>query len=117
MELQNIKNSDIIRGILTPLYTITTDKTSEKFATTIFTTLMKTLEKHYDFLKHVKIKKGGYIGEGVIDIAPEVDYVDTVMVCKAIEATIRIIFMDLRSKTGLFFINELAVVKIFSVER
>ena len=105
MELQNIKNSDILKGILTPLYTIITDKTSEKFATTIFIGLMKTLEKHYDFLKHIKIKKGGYMGEGVIDIAPEIDYVDTVMVCKALEATIRVIFMDLRAKTGLFFIN------------
>jgi len=101
------KNSDVIRGILGPLYTLTGMRSSQSFAVTVIGAITKTLEQNYKFLKYVKVNQAGYFENEEIDISPEIDNVDPDRIGKAIETIVRIVYMDLKSKAGLFFIGEL----------
>jgi len=104
----NLKNSDVLGAILKSLYAVTGRRTTQSFAATVIGSIIKTLEQRYDFLKYVRIDESGQLtADDVIFIAPEIDSVEPGRVGKAIEAIIRIVYMDLIGKAGLFFITEL----------
>lgn len=104
----NYKNSDILGAILQSLYAVAGRRTTESFAATVIGSIIKTLEPRYDFLKYVRIdEKGQLLDDKVIAIAPEIDSVDPGRIGKAIEAIVRVVYMDIIGKAGLFFIAEL----------
>jgi len=107
-EIKVLKNSKVLGGILIALYAVASRRTTHNFAATVIGTIIKTLEQSYPFLKHVKIEEGEIArSSDIITISHAIDEVDPVKVGRAIEAIIRVVYMDLIGKAGLFFIKEL----------
>ncbi len=101
-------NSYVIGEILKSLYHVAGRRTTFGFAAKVIGSIIKTLEPKYPFLKYVKIDdKGEIIEEEAVVISSEIDVVDKETVGRAIEAIIRIVYMDIIGKAGLFFIAEL----------
>jgi hypothetical protein len=104
--MSEFKNSDVLRGILHALYNVAGRRTSQNFAVTVMGAIAKTLEQKYDFLKYIRIQEGSS-GDSVIDISSDIDSIHPAILGKAIEAIIRVVYMDLKKKAGFFFITEL----------
>jgi hypothetical protein len=102
--MAELKNSDILKSSLQSLCTIAGRRTSESFASRVMGAITKTLEQRYGFLKYVRIEDMS--SPDYISVATAVDDIDTSEVCKAIEAILRVVYMDLRDNAGLFFIKE-----------
>jgi hypothetical protein len=106
--MANLKNSEVIGGILRTLYYVASRRTSQTFAATVIGAIIKTLEQNYDFLKCINIENPEFTNsEIIINISNDIDTVEASRIGTAIEAIIRIVYMDLVGKTGLFFIKEL----------
>jgi len=106
--MTEIKNSEVIGGILRTLYMVASRRTSQTFAATVIGAIIKTLEQNYEFLKYINIENPEYTNsEIVINISNEIDTVEPTRIGTAVEAIIRIVYMDLVGKTGLFFMKEL----------
>jgi hypothetical protein len=102
------KNSYVLGEILRSLYHVAGRRTTESFAAKVIGSIIKTLEQKYEFLEFVRIDdRGELIDDEVIAIAPEIDSIEQERLGKAIEAIIRIVYMDIIGKAGLFFIAEL----------
>ena len=102
------KNSEILGAILRSVYAVAGRRTTKSFAATVIGSIIKTLEQRYDFLKYVRIDdRGQLIEDDVIAISPEIDSIKPERVGKAIEAIIRVVYMDIIGKAGLFFVAEL----------
>ena len=106
--MPELDNSKILENILKALYTVACRRTTHSFATAVIGAIIKTLQQNYDFLKYVRIKEMETLGVGdIISVDSDINSVDRVKVGKAIESLIRIVYMDLIGKAGLFFIKEL----------
>jgi len=105
--MKELKNSEILKKIFHALYVTAGRRTSNTYAITIIGAITKTLVQKYDFLTYIKIDPKMEENDDVISINPDIDEVNPKRTAKAIEAIVRIIYMDLRSKAGLFFINEI----------
>jgi hypothetical protein len=106
--MAEIKNSEVLGGILRTLYMVASRRTSQTFAATVIGAIIKTLEQNYDFLKYINIENPEYTNsEIVINISTDIDSVEPTKIGTAVEAIIRIVYMDLVGKTGLFFMKEL----------
>lgn len=106
--MAEIKNSEVLGGILRTLYMVASRRTSQTFAATVIGAIIKTLEQNYDFLKYINIENPEYTNsEIVINISTDIDTVEPTKIGTAVEAIIRIVYMDLVGKTGLFFMKEL----------
>jgi hypothetical protein len=106
--LEKWKNSVLLESVIKALYTVASRRTSVKSAGEALGASIKTLENKYGFLKFVDAKskdisKGGF----AISVSPEVNKVDTSQVGKAIEALVRVVYNDIGSEAGLYFITEL----------
>jgi hypothetical protein len=103
-----LENCEVIGGILRTLYSVASRRTSQTFAATVIGAIIKTLEPNYDFLRYINIENPEFTNsEIVINISNDINTVDRHRIGNAIEAIIRIVYMDLVGKTGLFFIKEL----------
>jgi hypothetical protein len=106
--MSTLKNSEVLESILRALFSVASRRTTQSFAATVIGAIIKTLEQNYEFLQQVHIENPEYVNtEGIIKISSDIDTVDCNQVGKAIEAIIRIVYMDLVGKTGLFFMKEL----------
>jgi hypothetical protein len=104
----NYKSSEVLSAIFQSLYAVAGRRTTKSFAATVIGSIIKTLETRYEFLKYVRIdEKGQLIEDKVIAIAPEIDNVEPEKIGKAIEAIVRVVYMDIIGKAGLFFVTEL----------
>jgi len=104
--MAKLKNSELLRKMLKALYDTTSRRTYPIFAFAVIGAITKTLEKKYEFLKFVNFHSGA-VSEDVILIDPEINYVDSFQVGKAIEVIVQVVYLDLREKAGLYFIKEL----------
>ena len=104
--MPELKNSDIIKGILKALYVVASRRTTQNFAVAVIGAITRTLGQRYDFLKHVIINSEGS-SEDILVFDSDLNSVDAAMVGKAIEAIIQIVYMDLKEKAGLYFIKEI----------
>jgi len=103
-----LSNSEVISAILNSLYAVAGRRTTHTFAATVIGSIIKTLEPSYSFFKYIRIDdKGQLINDTKIAVSPEIDEVEPERIGKAIEALVRIVYMDLIGKAGLFFITEL----------
>ncbi len=101
-------NSYVLGVILKSLYHVAGRRTTQGFAAKVIGSIIKTLEQKYPFLEYVHIDDHGeVIEEDVISISSEIDNIPRESVGRAIEAIIRVIYMDIIGKAGLFFIAEL----------
>lgn len=101
-------NSYVLETILKSLYHVAGRRTTQGFAAKVIGSIIKTLEQKYPFLEYVNIDDHGeVIEEDVISISSEINNVPRNYVGRAIEAIIRVIYMDIIGKAGLFFIAEL----------
>lgn len=106
--MAEIKNSEVLGGILRTLYLVASRRTSQTFAATVIGAIIKTLEQNYDFLRYINIENPEFTdSEIVINISNDIDTVEPTKIGTAVEAIIRIVYMDLVGKTGLFFMKEL----------
>jgi len=101
-------NSYILGEIMRSVYHVASRRTTQSFAAKVIGSIIKTLEQRYPFLKYVKINEIGELPEDeAVSISAEIDKIDQELVGKSIEAIIRIVYMDIIGKAGLFFIAEL----------
>ena len=101
-------NSYVLGEILKSLYHVAGRRTTFGFAAKVIGSIVKTLEPRYSFLKHVTINdKGEVLEDEAVQISPEIDSVPREDIGRAIEAIIRIVYMDIIGKAGLFFVAEL----------
>jgi predicted nucleotide-binding protein (sugar kinase/HSP70/actin superfamily) len=97
-------NSFVLGQILQSLYHVASRRTTQSFAAKVIGSIIKTLEQRYDFLIYVKINDRGELSESeAISILPEIESVKRELVGRAIEDIIRVVYMDIICKSGLFY--------------
>jgi hypothetical protein len=102
-----LTHAQVLGAVLNATYTVASRRTTQAFAATVLGAIIKTLEQNYPFLKNVSISDREVSGTNVIGIDRDIDTINHEQIGKAVEAIIRIIYMDLVGKTGLFFLKEL----------
>ncbi len=105
MEMKEIENSDLLTEVIKGLYTTVSRRTTQSFAVAVIDTIIRTIEERYDFLKYVQINRSGELAD-FIDISPDLNSVHPAKIGKSIEAIVQVVYMDLREKAGVYFINE-----------
>jgi hypothetical protein len=101
-------NAQVLGEVLRSLYHVAGRRTTQSFAAKVIGSIIKTLERNYDFLKYVRINEAGeLIEDQAIAISPEINNIEREKVGRAIESIIRVVYMDIIGKAGLFFIAEL----------
>ena len=108
MDMENLTNSLLLKNALKALYAVAERRTSEKFADETIGSAIKTLERKYDFLKHVRAKEEGVaVNDLGVYVSPAINNIDSTLVGKAFESIIRMVYTDLNAEAGLYFITEL----------
>jgi len=106
--LENWKNSVLLESVLKALYTVASRRTSIKSAGESIGSSIKTLENKYSFLKFINASSKDVAQNGfAISVSPDVNRVDPSQVGKAIESLIRVVYNDIGTEAGLYFISEL----------
>lgn len=106
--MENTNNSVLIKYIVNALYNVASRRTTSKFADETIGSSIKTLERKYDFFKFVTINpkdvtEGGY----AITVSEDINLVNPSEIGKAVESLIRVVYNDLSSDAGLYFVSEL----------
>ncbi len=95
-------NVTLLQGTLSSLTAVTAEKTSASFSQMVVETILQSLNRKFPFLSTVHFTSGNH------PIVPEeVNLLDESELGKAIEAIIRLVYMNLEKQAGLFFITEL----------
>jgi len=101
-------NSYVLGEILRSIYQVAGRRTTNSFAAKVIGSIIKNLQTQYDFLKYVTVNDRGFLnGNEVIAISPNINDIPKRRVGKSIEAIVRIVYMDIIGKAGLFFISEI----------
>ena len=103
-----IRNSILLEAVLKAIYNVASRRTSSKFADETIGSTIKTLEGKFDFLKFVDINKSNLSDSGfAINISSDIDSVNPAIIGRAIEALVRVIYNDMNTEAGLYFVTEL----------
>ncbi len=103
-----LKNSILLEAVITAIYNVASRRTSYKFADESIGSTIKTLEGKYDFLKLIEINKNDSADQGfAVSVSSDIDSINPALVGKAIEALIRVVYNDMNSEAGLYFVSEL----------
>jgi hypothetical protein len=107
-----INNSVLITQVINALYSVIGRRTLDSFAIQILKTTLKKLETPYPFLCSLEIHDEFFVEDGVkVTIAQVFNTVDSAQLGEAIDALLRVIFLELTETigddVGLFFISEL----------
>ncbi len=106
--MEQIKNSVLLRSALTAIYNVASRRTSSKSADEAIGSTIKTLERKYDFLRHINFdQKDVTTGDFAISFTEDIDAVNPAIVGRALEALIRVVYNDIGSEAGLYFVTEL----------
>ncbi|MCK5637048.1 MAG: hypothetical protein KAH91_06450, partial [Thermoplasmatales archaeon] len=106
--MEPLKNSVLLRSVITAIYNVASRRTSSKSADESIGSTIKTLEKKYDFLRHVNIdQKDLSTGDFAISFSEDIDELHPAIVGRALEALIRVVYNDIGSEAGLYFVTEL----------
>jgi hypothetical protein len=106
--MEKIRNSVLFEAFLKALYNVAGRRTTSKFADEAIGATIKTLENRYEFMKFVQIKKSSIPDEGfAIHVYSDIDTVHPELVGKAIESLVRVVYNDLSTDAGLYFVSEL----------
>ena len=101
-------NSYVLRAILLSLYHVAGRRTTKGFALKVIGSIVKTLSQKFEFLRYIEINDDEEDSEkDSIVIAVDIETIHPEEVGRAIEAIVRVVYMDIIGKAGLFFIAEL----------
>jgi len=106
--MEKLKNSVLLKAVLTSIFNTASRRTSTRSASEVLGSSIKTLERKFDFFKYVYLtptESGA--GDFAVSISPVIDSVTSEEIGKAIESLIRVIYNDLSSEAGLYFVTEL----------
>ena len=106
--MEKLKNSVLLKAVLSSIFNTASRRTSTRSAGEVLGSSIKTLERKFDFFKYVYLtptESGS--GDFAVSISPVVDSVKPEEIGKAIESLIRVIYNDLSSEAGLYFVTEL----------
>ena len=106
--MEKVKNSVMMKYVINALYNVASRRTSSKMADETIGSSIKTLERKFDFLRHVhidqsQITEGGY----AVSVSPDIDDIEGNKFAPALEALIRVVYNDLSDDAGLYFVTEL----------
>ena len=106
--MQKVKNSDVIKHVLSSLVDVTSSKTSKEHALLMVKTLLKTLECEYDFLRYIKIDDMDGLDNNLdaIVVISDINYVESIKIGLAIQNLIDVLKKHLGNKAGYHFIRE-----------
>jgi len=96
-------NIVLLQGILASLSEVTAEKTSPAFSQMVVEAILQSLQRKFSFLSEVKFNQN----DSTIYIPSQVNDLEEPELAKAIEAIIRLVYMNLEKQAGLFFISEL----------
>ena len=106
--MEKVPNSILLKSVLSAIYNAASRRTSSKYADEAIGSTIKTLEKKFDFFKFVYINPRNVAdGEFVISVSSEIDSINPIIMGKALEALIRVVYNDLSEEAGLYLITEL----------
>jgi hypothetical protein len=106
--MENISNSILFEAFLKALFNVASRRTTSKFADEAIGATIKTLESRYDFMKYVRVRKSEIPNEGyAIHVYSDIDSINPELIGKAIEALVRVVYNDLSTEAGLYFVSEL----------
>ena len=106
--MEKVSNSILLKAVLSAIYNAASRRTSAKYADEAIGSTIKTLERKFDFLKFVYINpKGVTDGDFAISVSSDIDSVNPVIMGKALEALIRVVYNDLSEEAGLYLITSL----------
>jgi Mn-dependent DtxR family transcriptional regulator len=94
-------NKEMLENVLSSLESIISEKTNKDYAHTALSILLQKLENKYRFLDNISENETKW------NINIKINEIEKKQVYKAIEAIVRIIYMDLKENAGLFFLSEL----------
>jgi hypothetical protein len=105
---QKNPNTYVLGSIIRSLFHVAGRRTTQSFAAKVIGSIIRTLEQKYDFLGYISIVEDGEISEDeAVQINPDIEMVKPSLIGKAIESIIRVVYMDIIGKSGLFFISEI----------
>jgi len=103
-----MQKSDAMKTILSTMISISGRKITQGDAISTMDTVLKNLEKHYDFLKHVQINDTRFSEDGeMIHIESELNTTNTNELGEAINEIVTTMHHSLGKHAGFFFIKEL----------
>jgi len=106
--MEKLKNSILLEAVIKAVYNVASRRTSIKFADETVGSTLKTLEGKFDFLKYVNVSpRNAADGSLEVSISSDIDFISSDEVGKAIEALVRVVYNDMSSDAGLYFISEL----------
>lgn len=106
--MDKVKNSILLEAVIKAVYNVASRRTSVKFADETVGSSIKTLERKFDFLKYVNVSaRNAADGNLSVIVSPDIDLISSDEVGKAIEALVRVVYNDMSTDAGLYFITEL----------
>ena len=106
-----MRNSDLLIKIVNALILTSSRKTSKIYAVSVINTIIETLAQKYEFYRYIKIVPDIEKNKDFVEISYAIDGIEPQEIAKAIEVLVRVIYMDLRSKCGLHFLDEIKKIK------
>ena len=98
----------LLEAILKGIITVAGRRTLDSHTMKIVSTVIRSLGKEYDFLKHITIPDAVYTEEGQqLTVNASINTVDAKKIGKVIEAILRDTYIGLGGEGGVYFINEL----------
>ena len=105
--MSELKNSDIIRGVIEAVVAVAGRRTLGSYTIKIVTTITKTLQNEYDFLKYVTIHDSFYSEDNqIVTVSSEINTIESERIGKVVNAILREVYNQLDEEAGLYFINE-----------
>ena len=106
--MSDLENSEIVKHVLEKLLNISRRKTTSEIAVLALNKSIKTLEKKYDFLKHIDVIDTQLMElEEPITVMSDIDNENGEKIGKALYDIIKSVNVNLGKEAGLFFIKEL----------
>ena len=106
--MSEFKNSDVVRHLIKATFVVAGRRTLDSFAVKVVKTVVKMLEREFEFLKHVEIKDVVYTeAEEIVTVSSDLDSIEPSKIGKAIDIVLREEYIELKDDAGLYFISEL----------
>jgi len=104
--MSKLQNSDLLERILKAVYITASRRTSPSFAIAVLGAITRTLEQRFDFLKNIVFREErGF--EDFIIVDRKINSIEPLIIAKAIETIVQVVYLDLSENAGFYFIKEL----------
>ncbi len=104
--MSKLQNSDLLRSIIKAVYITASRRTTPSFAIAVLGAITRTLEQRFDFLKNIVFREERG-AEDFVMVNCNVNSIEPLIIAKAIETIVQVVYMDLSETAGFFFIKEL----------